>query len=222
LPRAAAAGLAFLLVGCFSHSIAQTPSTVSPGEVRFGLGYGVLGTTQSNTAGLAQDVSLRVGVLDRVDIGVKTGLANIEAGMKAQLVRGELDLAVALSGGASYDADGVVDEGTWVAHRSGRAMVLAGQALSSRFDLVFAADGTWHEQRGQIEFTPAGGYTVGVGAGLGVLFKGSVQFMPEIVLEHFIAGDLPDVARELQRGDTLIQFTVTGLFGGADARDEGG
>jgi hypothetical protein len=204
------------LAGCYSTSIAQTPSTVPPGKARFGVGLEVDGAAVSNNGGLSPELSLRVGVLDRLDVGVKTTLQSVEAQVKAQLLRGDFDLSLALSGATSRDEDDdkLIEESApnyeWM--RSTRLMLIAGQRIADSTDLVLMGDGQFglrsatYDGRFETHFA-------GVGGGVGVLFKG--VFLPEVVVTHFIAGEHP-MFDALQAGDTRIQFTVTALLGGEE------
>jgi hypothetical protein len=181
--------------------------------VRGGIGMAVSGRV-SKFAGLSPELSLRAGLIDRLDVGIKTTFQSLEGQVKGQLVRGDFDLSLALCGALNRDVDDHLfgeSSARYQQMRIARLMVLAGQRLADSIDLVLMGDGQygvrggtqWHE------------HFVGVGGGLGVLLKGRAQFLPEIVVTQFVKGEAP-AHPGLQAGDTRIQFTVTGLVGGND------
>jgi hypothetical protein len=208
-----------VLAGCYSTSIAQTPSTVAPGKVRGGVGMSVNGST-TGSAGLSPELSMRVGVLDRVDLGLKTNLQSFEGQVKGQIVRGDFDLSLAVSAALSRDQDAsLFDESgakyDWT--RSGRLMLIAGQRVFDSIDLVVMGDGQYGVRSGESGNAWSERF-VGVGGGLGVLFKGPAQFLPEIVVTQFVEGQNP-AHPAVQAGDTRVQFTVTALLGAEDDHD---
>jgi hypothetical protein len=89
-------------MGCPSFSTLQTPRTVPKGKVREAIGVEIVRLRTNDgsryTVPLVE-VGGRYGVSDRVDIGGKFSYAffllSAEAGLKVQLVRGPLDIAVA-------------------------------------------------------------------------------------------------------------------------------
>jgi hypothetical protein len=218
-----------VLTGCFSSSIAQTPGTVPQGKFRVGVGVAATDTAVSDDAGMAPELSVRFGVHDRVDVGLKTNLMSIEAQVKGHLLRGDFDMSLAVSGatGRDDDDDLLVDEGGANAGvpetmHSGRVMLLTGTRLGPSVDLVLMADsilGIRVAPGGDADTTSRTYRCIGVGGGIGILIKGSSQFLPEVVFTHFLDGNPPMTAEAFRQGDTRIQFTVTGLLGGFDNRE---
>jgi len=220
-----ALALASSAAGCFSTSIAQAPRTVPAGELQVGLGGGIVAWTEHESAQLVPECALRYGLADGLELGAKTTLASLEAQAKVQLARGDFDLSTAVSGAASKDpdTDGYYDEypDEYDGIVSGRAMLLVGQRMGRRLSLVLMGDALVG-RRGGVESDTEQAWKetfVGVGGGLGMLFHGSIDLLPEIVVTHFVEGDAPDFVESFHAGDTSIQLTVTAMFGGT-GRDE--
>ena len=85
--------------GCPSFSTLQTPRTVPEGELRFAAlagGAGALSDEEGPGPRSAQfELSVRYGLSDRIDVGVKLYSLGIEAGVKWLMLRGPIDIAIA-------------------------------------------------------------------------------------------------------------------------------
>ena len=92
--------IALWATGCISNSVAQSASTLPQGQMRGGLGGGVvLAQPDSAFEGVPTEVSMRFGLLDRFDVGLKLSLLMLEVEPKVQLLRGPFDLSLAAAAG---------------------------------------------------------------------------------------------------------------------------
>lgn len=91
-----------LLVGCTSPNTYATARTLSPGDVTHTVaaeGIAYHGSQGTGALPVFPTYALRVGVIDRLDVGARIGnLTEIGADIKVNFLRGPLDVAIA--GGA--------------------------------------------------------------------------------------------------------------------------
>src|SRR5256885_7827676 len=87
-------------LGCTSPNTYQTARTLSPGDVTHTVAVEAITYNGPQGAGVLPIVPtyvFRVGVIDRVDIGARIGsLTEIGADVKVNMLRGNLDLALAV------------------------------------------------------------------------------------------------------------------------------
>jgi hypothetical protein len=107
------------LTGCPSLSTMQTPSTVPKGQIRFGVGLEGVGFAEADGSSVTvpqNEISVRYGASDDIDLGAKLYFLGMEVGAKYQFLRGVLDAAFApavsyisiSAGGGSDDASASV------------------------------------------------------------------------------------------------------------------
>jgi len=86
-----------LVSGCPSLSTMQTPSTVPKNHVRVGIGLEGVGYSDADGSVTVPqtELNVRYGVTDEIDVGAKLYFLGAEIGAKYQLLRGQLDIAIA-------------------------------------------------------------------------------------------------------------------------------
>lgn len=110
-------GMLVGVVGCYPVGELQGPTVLQPGQLRVGMSAAL-----TNFPGHADvnprvvpttEFGLRLGLIDRVDLGVRVTPASAEAGVKLQLVRadelGEVDVSLAPAAIYATDFD-VIEE----------------------------------------------------------------------------------------------------------------
>ena len=97
--------VAFLLNACASLSTMQTAAVVPEGEVRWAIaatGTGADGAHVSASAEPNFEASIRYGVAENFDIGLKLDLLGAQVGAKYQFLRGDFDLSLGIEAGYQW------------------------------------------------------------------------------------------------------------------------
>jgi hypothetical protein len=86
-----------LLTGCYSVTGLQVPRTTPAGKLNVGAALGATPGVKPIDPKPTLDLALRVGLSDRVDIGLRVRAGEIDIGPKLQLVRSDVEVSVASS-----------------------------------------------------------------------------------------------------------------------------
>jgi hypothetical protein len=98
-----------VLAGCYPVTRVQGPRTTPTGKLNAAIALGVRPTGEPDPT---PDIALRVGLADRVDLGVRLRLKAVEIGPKIQLVRDAVEVSIAPAFLAAADEDHTFDETT--------------------------------------------------------------------------------------------------------------
>ncbi len=178
--------------GCASFSAMQTAHTVAEGEVRYAVSLQGVGGGGAPLSSFEPGVegSVRYGIAEDWDVGLKLHLLGAQAGAKVQLMRGDFDLALALEGGYGWVWSAGID-----APRSHvlvvRLPLLMEQHLHEIVGLTFGPElsGVWAvagAERGDVY-----GDTALYGGGrLGVVLRllSNLWLMPEVMGQVSLVG----------------------------------
>ena len=97
--------VALFLNACASLTTMQTAAVVPEGEVRWAIaatGTGADGAHVSSSAEPNFEASIRYGIADNVDIGLKLDLLGAQVGAKYQFVSGTFDLSLGIEAGYQW------------------------------------------------------------------------------------------------------------------------
>ena len=105
IPLLLLALIALMFSACASLSTMQTAAVVPEGEIRWAIaatGTGGDGAHVSASAEPNFEASVRYGVAENVDIGLKLNLLGAQVGAKYQFLRGDFDLSLGLEAGYQW------------------------------------------------------------------------------------------------------------------------
>ncbi|MEW6434984.1 MAG: hypothetical protein AB1730_26085 [Myxococcota bacterium] len=227
LPRRILVSISLVLMsGCASLSNVQTADTLGKGNVQVGIEPGLWGGAGSGGAVFVPhvDASIRYGVAERVDIGVRAGSSFLELQSKFLLTTpGDPNIAVSLAptfgglvgitGGSSGGSVGLLNIGVPVLigiKTSGGSEFVIGPRMQNI--LLFGGSGSGS---GSI-------YLMGVGGSLGFFWRIADNFglLPEIAAVYPVVGQAAASGagatglQGLNAGGALLQFKLGVIIGG--------
>lgn len=198
--------VALALAGCPSLSTRQTAETLPPGTWQVGAAIDLVAANDERydwrAGGPSVEVTVRRGLGENLDAGLKLHVLGIEAGAKWRFHRGTWTLAVAPALGLSRTKNEglTTDAGFVFVHATG----LASRPLSKRWTLTLGPKLLLDR------FEPATSgvaYGLALGALVGVDFRwgerGRWHLVPELNLYRVVAGSEPVQGGMLQGGVAL-------------------
>lgn len=224
LRRTLAVASAIAITGCASISNVQTADTLGKGNIQVGIEPGLWGGAGSGGAAFLPhvDASIRYGVAERVDIGVRAGSSFLEFQSKFLLTTpGDPDIAVSIA----PTFGGVVLFGTGSASGGGGGVlnigvpVLIGIKTSGGSEFVIGPRMQNLVVFGTSSSGGGSGYVLGVGGSLGFFWRIADNFglLPEVSAVYPVVGAANSVAGGLQgigAGAAILQFKLGVIIGG--------
>ncbi|MCC6335877.1 MAG: hypothetical protein IT380_18040 [Myxococcales bacterium] len=227
------------LCGCASISNVQTADTLGKGNIQVGIEPGLWGAAgQGGAAFLPHvDASVRYGVAERVDLGVRGGSSFLEFQSKFLLTTpGDPNFALSIaptiggvilfgvgstSGGSASGGGGILNIGLPVLFgikTSGGSEFVIGPRVQN---LVFFGGSGVNTSSGS-----GSGYLLGLGGSLGFFWRIADNFglLPEVSAVYPVLGAASNVAGGLQgagAGGALMQFKLGVIIGGGRKPGQG-
>ena len=218
--RAVAFLVAPVLAGCTSPNTYATARTLAPGDVTHTVaaeGIGFHGSQGTGVLPVFPTYALRVGVVDRLDVGARVGnLTSIGGDIKWNFLRGPLDMAIA--GGAEaflewrYEPDAIRRTGS-------RAYFHLPLILSYNFSKTLSLVGTpgiayvvgRKVSDDFVRTQPFDGGTVAARFGVGIDYRFHARraFHPEVT-----------VLQSTTAAQTVVMFGFGFAFGGVPSYDD--
>lgn len=218
--------LAVLLAGCYPVTGLQGPRTTPAGRLHGAVAFAVSPTGNPNPT---PDVSLRYGLSDRVDVGMRMRMAAFEAGPKIQLVRDDVEVSFAPVLLVASDQDGLFDETTTIEDNvkvvAERTSVYVGSSMDRDFAAFVAptldvGERRYNDPEGDLRFRDL---LLAPGVLTGILFgtSSSVRALLEVGLLVPVGGrdtvtngvSNDRYQTRLGPGDTRIEIGLGLMFG---------
>lgn len=236
LGPAALLGATVWLAGCASISNVQTADTLGKGNIQVGIEPGAWGAAGAGGAAFLPhvDASIRYGVAERVDIGVRAGSSFLEFQSKFLLTTpGDPDIAVSIAptvGGVfvfgatsstSSSGGGILNIGVPVLigiKTSGGSEFIIGPRVQNF--VFFGGAGT------STASGSTSGYLLGLGGSVGFFWRIADNFglLPEVSAVYPVLGAASQVVGGLQgtgAAGALMQFKLGVIIGGGRKPGQG-
>jgi hypothetical protein len=224
--RLVAAALALSVSGCASLSNVQTADTLGKGKIQVGIEPGLWGGAGSGGAAFLPhvDASLRLGVADRVDLGVRAGSSFLEFQSKFLLTTpGDPRLAISIAPtiGGVVGFGGTTSNGGAAGLLNIGVPVLIGLKVGSNSEFIIGPRVQNIVFFGSSAGSPASSYLMGLGGSLGFFFGITDTFglLPEVAAVYPVVGgsNVTGVGgaafQGLNAGGALFQFKLGIIIG---------
>lgn len=215
---------AALGTGCASISNVQTADTLGKGNVQVGIEPGLWGVASGAGTGFLPhvDASIRYGVADRVDLGVRAGSSFLELQGKFLLTTpGDPNIAVSIAptvgGIAVFGGDGSTGGSAGLLNIG--VPVLVGIKVGGGSEFVIGPRLQNFVVFGSGGGTGGAGYVMALGGSLGFFWRIADNFglMPEVAAAYPVVGGVSSIAGGLQgvgSSGAFVQFKLGVMIGG--------